>query len=54
MSRLLVLALAVAASNAFAAMPATQLADGEEFMPACNPLGVPFEPQCWFGGDIVN
>jgi len=56
MNRLLVLALALAASNSFAAMPSAvdQLSDIEEFIPACYPQGVPLEPQCSLGGDVLN
>jgi hypothetical protein len=49
------LALVLAASNAFAAIPSADdpISDGEEFIPACYTPGVPFEPQCWFG-DVLN
>ena len=54
MKRLLVLALVLAASNAFATIPsAGDQISGDEFIPACYPPGVPFEPQCWFG-DVLN
>ena len=55
MNRLLVLALAMVASNAFAVMPSADLiSDAEELIPACYPLGAPFEPECGFGGDFLN
>jgi len=53
MKRLLISALVLAASNAFAAVPGAQITDVEEIIPACYPLGVPLEPQCWFG-DVTN
>ena len=56
MNRVWMLALVLAASNAFAAMPSVGglISDGEEFVPACYPLGMPLEPHCRIGGDIVN
>ena len=56
MNRVSMLALVLAASNAFAAMPSADdlTSGGEELIPACYPLGSPFEPQCGLAGDIVN
>ena len=56
MKRLLALALVLAVSNAFAAVPSADalFGDGEEFIPACYPLGVPLEPHCSLGGDFLN